>query len=76
MKITRLLVHESHLLLSQQELEEHCVNCETKGAQLTCTRDDCLWCYFTLHIPPCGVAVKGEEEIRSYKSTCGNALEI
>lgn len=65
MKITRLLVHESCLLWSQQELEEDCVNHETKGAQLTHTRDDQLWGYFMLQIPPGGVAEKGEKEIRT-----------
>lgn len=65
MKITRLLVHESCLLWSQQELEEDCVNHETKGAQLMHARDDQLWGYFMLQIPPGGVAEKGEKEIRA-----------
>ncbi|EOB01998.1 hypothetical protein Anapl_14392 [Anas platyrhynchos] len=51
--------------LTGKELEEDCVNHETKGAQLTHARDDQLWSYFMLQIPPGGVAEKGEKEIRT-----------
>lgn len=65
MKITSLLIHEICLQWPQQELEEDCVNCETKGVELMHARDGHLWGYLMLQSP------HGDEAVKEQKSQTG-----